>query len=1326
MRFNNLMESSSACSYVATQRGGVALLYEGHRYNKVRDGKDGTVYWRCSRDRQCPGRAVTVNNRVKKSNNKHNHPPEASLMLRNGSHHHNHNHHNHNHHLSSNVTSTSTTTSQQRYSNKTANDIQQQYSSFLHGSNNNNHNNHGNNNKSSQISNSLSITSSSTSSQSPRIPPLPMHHQQQQHSPLSSSPLEYGSVAATANNNNNNNHHQNFTSALTFLQNLASSNFANNNNNNNSSHSLLPSNNNNLPFINQSSVNQDNFSQAMNLSLPSTNNVDNNNTLYSSLNNQFNLINNQQNILESSFKMKTNSRTPPPPPPSSNLLSHHHHHQLMNKSSYHQYNKLLRNNKYSSSSSPSSSQQQQQQNASKNNNPFDALNRLALSNSPLNTHSSSSSSSMMINMKSNDSPTSRPSSTSSFSMLNTTQTANDMASNTITCQTTDPLTIQLQDAFQEAHAAAFAAASFPSLLNETFKFLSATAATNPQMAAALAQTLYNQNLLKNFDLTMATATAAAVVAASNNNNNNNSNNENQSDRSIDKCQLNHLSIDHSPFVSLGDNFRSDLDTNFYRRQQQQDQPLNMAVRDKTNILKVLRALMRSAGIQSSDNNAINSEASFHALVVPTSDSHGSEYIAPCDARRQFITDFTGSAGTAVITLNEAALWTDGRYFLQAERELNKHHWILMKQYQPNTPTIGEWLNKVLTPGSRVGVDAHTMSYDLWIKLEQELLLCGNQLIQTPFNLIDQIWTWRPERPFEPVIPLEMKFAGKSFNDKLIEIREKMLKKDAALLVLTALDDIAWLFNLRGSDIDYNPVFFSYAIVSMNRAYLFIDESKLNENSLKHLGINDDDDNNNQNNLKSPSTSTSSTRSSPSVRSTNNNNVQQQQQQQSPQSMIIEKENESTDDPMSSMFVIEIHPYESINEFIRSFVSLNPRDKIWISNKSNYALVNLIPESRRILTGVSPVCCLKAIKNQIELDGMRRAHIKDAVALCELFAWIEDEVKNNNNNSNGGNNNNTKKQASNDSKNDIEIADPLSPNSQTSSSSSSSSSSTSSSTTTKKSCQLSTTAVVDELNVDIKLEELRRKQKDYVGPSFDTIAGSGPNSAIIHYKSTEETNRPITMNEMFLLDCGAQFRDGTTDVTRTIHLGQPSAYEKECFTRVLKGHISLAQCRFPRLTKGQFLDAYARRSLWDVGLDYNHGTGHGVGMFLNVHEPPIGISNRINMDDPGLDEHMILSNEPGFYEPNQFGIRIESLVVTKKDNLKYNFNERGYLGFETITLVPIQTKLLDINLLTLDEIKWINDYHQQCRDIVGKELEKQGQIRALEWLLRETSPITVDK
>lgn len=249
----------------------------------------------------------------------------------------------------------------------------------------------------------------------------------------------------------------------------------------------------------------------------------------------------------------------------------------------------------------------------------------------------------------------------------------------------------------------------------------------------------------------------------------------------------------------------------------------MAVRDKTNILKVLRTLMRAgntAGIQVANTTTTTTTSipeTFHALVVPTSDSHGSEYIAPCDARRSFLTDFTGSAGTAVVTLNEAALWTDGRYFLQAERELNKHHWILMKQYQPDTPTIGEWLNKVLTPGSRVGVDAYTLSYDTWTKLEQELLLCGNQLVQTPVNLVDQIWTWRPEKPSEPVIPLEMKFAGKSWNDKLIQLREKMLKKDASLLVLTALDDIAWLFNLRGSDIDYNPVFFSYAIVSMNRA-----------------------------------------------------------------------------------------------------------------------------------------------------------------------------------------------------------------------------------------------------------------------------------------------------------------------------------------------------------------------------------------------------------------------------------------------------------------------------------------------------------------------------
>lgn len=261
------------------------------------------------------------------------------------------------------------------------------------------------------------------------------------------------------------------------------------------------------------------------------------------------------------------------------------------------------------------------------------------------------------------------------------------------------------------------------------------------------------------------------------------------------------------FFFLGANFRSDLENSFYP----EDQPLNMALKDKSNILKLLRTLMQ---------HCFSSEGSvehYHALVVPTTDAHGSEYIAPCDKRQTFLTNFTGSAGTAVVTLNEAAFWTDGRYFTQAERQLNKQNWILMKQYQTGTPTIGEWLNKVLRPGSKVGVDATTMSFDGWHNLEKELSMCGNQLVKTSINLVDQIWNWRPARPSQPVVPLELKFAGKSWNDKLTEIRTEMAQKSASVLVLTALDDIAWLFNLRGSDIDYNPVFFSYAIVTMNQS-----------------------------------------------------------------------------------------------------------------------------------------------------------------------------------------------------------------------------------------------------------------------------------------------------------------------------------------------------------------------------------------------------------------------------------------------------------------------------------------------------------------------------
>lgn len=492
MRFNSLMEPSSACSYVATQRGGVALLFEGHRYNKVRDGKDGTVYWRCSRDRQCPGRAVTVNNRVKKSNNKHNHPPEASLMLRNGG--------------ANNATVTGNNNSSTggssagnransnansnaatfRYSgnNESSSMMAAAYASFLQGSNNN-QTNHGNSNKSSHSSNnSISITPQ------PRIPPI--HNSQ----PTSAtSPLELAAIGTGANNN--------FSSAFSFLQNLASSNYANN-----SSH-LLP---NNPLFSNHSSE----FARqtAMNLS-SNNNNVDNNN-LYS-LSNHLNLLNNRNSFESSTFKLSSNQNSRPPTPTS----------HLLNKTFYHQYNKLLKNKC-----------------PSQNDNPFEtfnssAFNRLA-ANSPTNVRSSSTNPS--ANVKSSSSPTGPTAADLAFTLNQHSNTANDNAASY-------PENLaMLQDAFQEAQVAAVAAAAFPSLLNETFKFLSATAAaTNPQVAAALANTLSNQNLFKNLDLTMATATAAAAVVAASTNSGNQSAN-------VDKCSMNDLIDDHhhsSSFVSLG-------------------------------------------------------------------------------------------------------------------------------------------------------------------------------------------------------------------------------------------------------------------------------------------------------------------------------------------------------------------------------------------------------------------------------------------------------------------------------------------------------------------------------------------------------------------------------------------------------------------------------------------------------------------------------------------------------------------------------------------------------------------------------------------------------
>ncbi|KAK2098972.1 Xaa-Pro aminopeptidase 1 [Saguinus oedipus] len=724
---------------------------------------------------------------------------------------------------------------------------------------------------------------------------------------------------------------------------------------------------------------------------------------------------------------------------------------------------------------------------------------------------------------------------------------------------------------------------------------------------------------------------------------------------------------------------------------------------------------------------------FEAVIAGALVKGESEYIAPCDCRRAFVSGFDGSAGTAIITEEHAAMWTDGRYFLQAAKQMDSN-WTLMKMGLKDTPTQEDWLVSVLPEGSRVGVDPliiptgpaacpaamgiqlmpgpQCVSSDYWKKMAKVLRSAGHHLIPVKENLVDKIWTDRPERPCKPLLTLGLDYTGISWKDKVADLRLKMAERNVVWFVVTALDEIAWLFNLRGSDVEHNPVFFSYAVIGLETIMLFIDGDRIDTPSVKeHLLL---------------------------------------------------------DLGLEAEYRIQVHPYKSILSELKALCAdLSPREKVWVSDKASYAVSEAIPKvggptlahlnpanpfpvlvlsleqrqisecacwirkDHRCCMPYTPICIAKAVKNSAESEGMRRAHIKDAVALCELFNWLEKEVP----------------------KGDV-----------------------------------------TEISAADKAEEFRRQQADFVDLSFPTISSTGPNGAIIHYAPVPETNRTLSLDEVYLIDSGAQYKDGTTDVTRTMHFGTPTAYEKECFTYVLKGHIAVSAAIFPTGTKGHLLDSFARSALWDSGLDYLHGTGHGVGSFLNVHEGPCGISYKTFSDEP-LEAGMIVTDEPGYYEDGSFGIRIENVVLVVPVKTKYNFNNRGSLTFEPLTLVPIQTKMIDVDSLTDkecteaclanmslcvfptesqmdDEEKdstspsrlrlwslrgcetkpftkpgaqqcllaqlrglwaltpsdpglcdWLNNYHLTCRDVIGKELQKQGRQEALEWLIRETQPIS---
>lgn len=620
----------------------------------------------------------------------------------------------------------------------------------------------------------------------------------------------------------------------------------------------------------------------------------------------------------------------------------------------------------------------------------------------------------------------------------------------------------------------------------------------------------------------------------------------------------------------------------------------MAPKVTSELLRQLRQAMR--------NSECVAEP-IQAYIIPSGDAHQSEYIAPCDCRRAFVSGFDGSAGTAIITEEHAAMWTDGRYFLQAAKQMD-NNWTLMKMGLKDTPTQEDWLVSVLPEGSRVGVDPLIIPTDYWKKMAKVLRSAGHHLVPVKENLVDKIWTDRPERPCKPLLTLGLDYTGISWKEKVADLRLKMAERSIVWFVVTALDEIAWLFNLRGSDVEHNPVFFSYAIIGLERIMLFIDGDRIDAPSVK-------------------------------------------------QHLLL-------DLGLEAEYKIQVLPYKSILSELKTLCAdLSPREKVWVSDKASYAVSEAIPKDHRCCMPYTPICIAKAVKNSAESEGMRRAHIKDAVALCELFNWLEREVPK------GG---------------------------------------------------------VTEISAADKAEEFRRQQADFVDLSFPTISSTGPNGAIIHYAPVPETNRTLCLDEVYLIDSGAQYKDGTTDVTRTMHFGTPTAYEKECFTYVLKGHIAVSAAVFPTGTKGHLLDSFARSALWDSGLDYLHGTGHGVGSFLNVHEGPCGISYKTFSDEP-LEAGMIVTDEPGYYEDGVFGVRIENVVLVVPAKTKYNFNNRGSLTFEPLTLVPIQTKMIDVDALTDKECDWLNSYHQTCRDVIGKELQTQGRQEALEWLLRETEPIS---
>ncbi|KAH9314181.1 hypothetical protein KI387_022808, partial [Taxus chinensis] len=590
-----------------------------------------------------------------------------------------------------------------------------------------------------------------------------------------------------------------------------------------------------------------------------------------------------------------------------------------------------------------------------------------------------------------------------------------------------------------------------------------------------------------------------------------------------------------------------------------------------------------------------------ALVVPSEDAHQSEYVAAWDKRRAYVSGFTGSAGLALILRNEALLWTDGRYFLQATQQLSER-WKLMRIGED--PVVETWLADNLDKDATIGVDPWCLSVDTAHRWEQAFMKKGQKLVQLERNLVDEVWRDRPLPEASPICIHPLEFAGRSVQEKLDDLREKLDQEKAEAIILTALDEVAWLYNIRGSDVAYNPVVHAFAIVTKFSAFVYVDKRKVTSEVEKYLTENAIEIRNYEALL-----SDLELLSSGQLLGSTKNGVLEVP------TNLEKKHDKSTDSERD-----ETQCEQSLKETTKEKHNL-----IWIDPGSCCFAVSSRLPSNRVLQQQSPIALSKALKNPAELDGLRKSHIRDGVAVVCYLSWLDRQMQ--------------------------EIYGAAGYFSEVKESN-------------KR--KHSETERLTEVSVSDKLENFRSAQEYFKGLSFPTISSVGANAAIIHYEPKPGKCAELQPESIYLCDSGAQYLDGTTDITRTVHFGKPSAHEKACYTAVLKGHIALDSAVFPNGTTGHALDILARAPLWKKGLDYRHGTGHGVGSYLNVHEGPHLISFKPHARNVALQASMTVTDEPGYYEDGNFGIRLENVLIIKHADTNFNFGEKGYLAFEPVT------------------------------------------------------------